>query len=192
MSCGAGCSLRGLFAQKAPLIHEPIDDADGDPIELFGFTRCEEFALGFGCVGPGNVHGDGERDGPVDHRFEQALCAGPPERDQSFDGAIAHIQLGRNFFLAVPLFLQPFDFLNQFHRGRMAAGGVLHPAAHQAVGRGNLHHHRRDFLVAKGDERLDPPLAAHEVVTGFAGFADRAPADLNRLLQAEVLARTPK
>lgn len=75
--------LAGLLAQEAPFIQEPLNNADGRPIELFGFKRREEFALRLGRVGPDNVHGNREGDRPVDHRFEQAFFAGPPERDNS-------------------------------------------------------------------------------------------------------------
>lgn len=75
--------LAGLLAQEAPFIQEPLNNVDGRPIELFGFKRREEFALRLGRVGPDNVHGNREGDRPVEHRFEQAFFAGPPERDNS-------------------------------------------------------------------------------------------------------------
>ncbi len=80
LGAGALLALAGvgvaLLADEAPLVHQALDRADGDLVELLGFVRFEQFALHFRAVGFGDVHGDAEGDPAADGGIQQALLAG--------------------------------------------------------------------------------------------------------------------
>src|ERR1043166_3206108 len=69
----------------------------------------------------------------------------------------------------------------------MSAGDVLHQAAHQPFFLRNLDYDGGYLLVSKHLERLNPALAAHQIIASLPVVAIASPTNLNGLLQAQVL-----
>src|ERR1700730_2221717 len=85
--------------------------------------------------------------------------------------------------IAVTSLLEALDVVEQVDRAVLPAGKVFDQAHHHAVLCVSLHHQGRDLALAKHLVRLQPTLAADEIVPNTIRFS--ATGDRNRFLQTE-------
>src|SRR5690606_38596177 len=115
----------------------------------------------------------------------QPVLAALQQGDDHVDPAVCHANLGGNLGIIVAAPVQAADFFHEVDRPVLSARDILDQAHHQAFGLGRLDYDGGDLGLPEHLECLEPPFAAHQIVSGTA-FA-RTPANRDRAFEADRL-----